>query len=233
MRKFSYSSAKKYYQYSPAKAEWLRANFEASQDMKIGTCLHTTLLGKGEPFKVYDPENRPEKDKTMGSKINREWKDRFMGDGIVITKADYDGILGVQKTVQNDPDLSLLLEGGKEMRLETDTLHGYLDNVNTKKHYITDCKKVQDISRFKWDANNFGYDIQAYVYKTMYQEIYGVEPEIFFIACELSAPYQCQGFLAGNDFIEEGRRKFCIAYDKFVYSQESGILNNVEPIITL
>ncbi|NQZ76819.1 MAG: PD-(D/E)XK nuclease-like domain-containing protein [Ekhidna sp.] len=78
---------------------------------------------------------------------------------------------------------------------------GFLDCLNP--NYISDSKSCRAVSKFKYDALGFGYDIQAYLYKKVFKR-----NDFWFVAQEKTFPYKPQVFRATDSFVFGGEMKW-------------------------
>jgi hypothetical protein len=82
-------------------------------------------------------------------------------------------------------------------------VRGFLDNLNRGKAFISDSKSTRSIHGFKYDVDNYCYDIQAYIYT----EALGIE-DFYWVVQEKSSPYLTAVYKASKLTISKGREKF-------------------------
>ena len=96
-------------------------------------------------------------------------------------------------------------------------VRGFLDVKN--EHFITDSKSTRSISGFGRDVYTFGYDIQAFIYTSVFPG-----REYFWVAQEKSYPYLPALVRASEETIQRGGRKFEDAVNRiqsYLMSDES------------
>lgn len=87
-------------------------------------------------------------------------------------------------------------------------VRGFLDNLNRDVPFISDSKSTKSIHGFRYDVNNYCYDIQAYIYT----EVLGIS-DFYWVVQEKSSPYLCAVFKASEFTISQGRDKFWSAIE--------------------
>ena len=93
---------------------------------------------------------------------------------------------------------------------------GKADIVNHDEQLVIDLKTTADIDKFKWSANKFNYDSQAYIYS----KLFGYE--MLFIVIDKST-HQIGMFDCSPEFYERGEdkvRRASEAYDLFYNTKE-------------
>ena len=112
----------------------------------------------------------------------------------------------------DDPDL------GVSCRCKPDWL--------TDDGWIVDLKSTVSANprRFRWQAWDLGYDIQAWFYMRGVEMALGIKPQGFiFAACEKHRPFVCQAYLASDELLQYGRSRAELAVARLLESRESGI----------
>ena len=191
-----------------------------SKSMVIGSAFHSLLL---EPYSFpeqYAIFNKPERDKTMSAKANKEaLKDLEMlnPDKIVLIEDDANEITKMAtqvSKVKGAKDLlklkgnieeSVYLEVNKikiKIRPDKYTENGALIDVKTTKNAHPDS--------FRRDCLTYHYDLQLAFYADMLKEVTGVEyKDVFIIAVENNYPYACQVYSCSEiGFIDIGRQRY-------------------------
>ena len=135
----------------------------------VGGYFHTCILepDKLESFKVV-------KSKTRNTKEYKE----LSGGEICLLEHEVDDILLMRdKVMANDICADLIMgTDGKLNDLEEPGVtelygnkwKGKADIVNHNEQLVIDLKTTGDIDKFKWSANKFNYDSQAYIYSKLF-----------------------------------------------------------------
>jgi len=84
-----------------------------------------------------------------------------------------------------------------------------------------DIKTTGDISRFRWSAKDFYYDVQAYLYRLLFDR-----PMVFFVACKKTEALGV--FNCSEDFYKNGERRFLKAVENYkkYYIDKELVLDN-------
>ena len=183
----------------------------------VGGYFHTCILepDKLESFKVV-------KSKTRNTKEYKE----LSGGEICLLEHEVDDILLMRDKVMDNDICSDLIMGtdGKLNDLEEpgvvelygNTWKGKADIVNHNEKLVIDLKTTGDIDKFKWSANKFNYDSQAYIYS----QIFGYE--MLFIVIDKTT-HQIGMFDCSPQFYERGEEKVSKAseaYDLFYKTKD-------------
>lgn len=151
----------------------------------LGSAMHTLILEEqnfNNEFIIFDPANRPEQDKGMTSKINRDWKAKFkaqaqINERTLLKIEDFDIVFNQATAVKDHPIASNILhqKGITELSIYTMVIWGdksfYVrirpDRVLYEKPNFIDLKRSRDASpqEFARDAGKFGYDMKMALYK--------------------------------------------------------------------
>jgi len=94
------------------------------------------------------------------------------------------------------------------VRLFGNMWKGKADIINEDEQLIIDLKTSADISKFKWSANKYNYDSQAYIYK----EMFGYD--MLFIVMDKTT-HQIGIFDCSDEFYESGRDKVVRATESY------------------
>ena len=205
-----------------------------SKSMIIGSAFHSLLL---EPD-VYDEHyiifRKPEPEKTMGAKVNKEALAEITVDNphkTILTEDDANEIFKMVaevKKVKGARDL-LELKGNVEesVYLEVDKIKikirpdkyckdGILIDVKTTKNAHPDS--------FRRDCLTYHYDLQFAFYVDMLCKITGTEfKDVFIIAVENSYPHACQVYSCSEiGFIDIGRQRYQKAMEIYKECLKSG-----------
>ena len=132
----------------------------------VGGYFHTAILepNKLKKYKVIESSTR-------NTKAYKE----MSGGELCLLQKEVDQIeLMTQKIMENDVCRGLIkgidveYEKPGIAELEGVMWKGKADIVNHDEKLIIDLKTTKDINSFKWSANRFNYDSQAYIYSTLF-----------------------------------------------------------------
>ena len=183
----------------------------------IGGYFHTCILepDKLDKYKVVKSTTRNTK----------QYKD-VAGGELCLLQHEVDMIeLMKEKVMENDICADLIMgTDGKlndfEVPMITELFgnkwKGKADIVNHNEQLVIDLKTTGDIDKFKWSANKFNYDSQAYIYS----QIFGYE--MLFIVIDKTT-HQIGMFDCSPQFYERGEEKVSKAseaYDLFYKTKD-------------
>ena len=183
----------------------------------VGGYFHTCILepDKLEKFKVIKSNTRNTK----------EYKE-LSGGEICLLEHEVDDILLMRdKVMANDICADLIMgtdgmlndfEEPNITELFGNKWKGKADIVNHNEQLVIDLKTTGDIDKFKWSANKFNYDSQAYIYS----QIFGYE--MLFIVIDKTT-HQIGMFDCSPQFYERGEEKVSKAseaYDLFYKTKD-------------
>ena len=183
----------------------------------VGGYFHTCILepDKLEKFKVI-------KSSTRNTKQYKE----LSGGEICLLEHEVDDILLMRdKVMANDICADLIMgtdgmlndfEEPNITELFGNKWKGKADIVNHNEQLVIDLKTTADIDKFKWSANKFNYDSQAYIYSKMFGY------EMLFIVIDKST-HQIGMFDCSPEFYERGEEKVSKAseaYDLFYKTKD-------------
>ena len=186
-----------------------------SPALRFGNLLHTLVLEPQEyqdKFIVFNPEDRPEKDKSMASKLNKGWKRSFEEQpGIVINMDQYNQALNMRDKLYKFKEIKDILDNSeKEVPkcwLDFNTMRkckGKADMVVDGGSMLVDLKTTsKPITEFKKSAYRYSYHRQA----AFYMDGFGAK-EFVFIVIETQPPFQIGIFRCSEGFIEQGREEY-------------------------
>lgn len=146
---------------------------EPTDAMKIGTAFHQFVQYGESTFVVLDEADRPEKDKTMASNKNKEWKAEFLarnGEANILNAAQIEHARRMAEAVMRDematPLLRDVMAVEQELHWERNgiKLKGFLDLVG--ENLIIDLKKVVSASpdKLPYTLRDMGYEMQLAMY---------------------------------------------------------------------
>lgn len=146
--------------------------FKRTDAMKMGTICENLILGEDIQEFIFDPEDRPEKDKGMTSKINKEWKAQLYeqhGEDMVISIDMVEKAKEIAEGVLQNQMVKAMINGGEiQKKLEWEygglSFVGYIDYLNGS---IIDLKKVSnaDFQKVKWQIRDYAMDLQLTMYR--------------------------------------------------------------------
>ena len=231
------NSALNHFAISPKHYLWYKQNPPApTPAMVFGQAFHCYILEPEkfkESFFVLDTNNRPEKDKTMASNLNKEWKAGMIAANIKKTQIDSDDFekLGAMKK-------SLMLHvGASELILQVTVtekeifwrdkvsgidMKGKLDGYFTNN--IIDLKTCQSAEPvgFVTHAINYAYHRQAALYIDGCRANKLQAANFYFIAIEKEPPYAVSVLNTSNEFERLGRNSYQRLLEDFAYWQQLG-----------
>ena len=175
----------------------------------VGGYFHTAILepDKLKKYKVIESTTR-------NTKAYKE----MSGGELCLLQSEVDKIeLMTEKVLANDVCRDLIrginidYEKPGIAELEGEMWKGKADIVNHDEKLIIDLKTTADLNKFKWSANKYNYDSQAYIYS----QLFGYE--FVFIAIDKNSG-RIGLFDCSPDFYKSGERKVekaSEAYDLF------------------
>ena len=205
--------------------------FNQTRFMEIGTAIHAAIL---EPARFKTDYNMTDA-KDRRCKEYKEYCEGFTKE-TTMAASEVGNILGMQKSVEADPEAQLYLrqpgqaelsafatdpETGIQIRARYDWITEKLPMLNGGR-VVVDVKKVQDITAFGKSVNSYRYHVQEAMYRHVFQLIEGYELDAFyFLAVEENTPHACKMFTLSREALEVGRyymRKNLNAYAAAVQS---------------
>tara|TARA_R110000796_G_scaffold31803_5_gene83958 strand:+ start:857 stop:1621 length:765 start_codon:yes stop_codon:yes gene_type:complete len=210
----SSSSAKKLLQSPKAYIKSLNVNQDA-QPLRDGRLVHLSVL---EPQKV--------KDLTIveGSKATKAFKEAVldMGSANVYTRSEFNNANYVANAVLKCSEVTDLLKGaefevpqasmidGLPFRGKADILNG---------NVIIDLKTTADITKFRWSAKHFSYDLQA----ALYTKMFDADAFIFVVVDKNTKDIMiCD---CSDEFMRTGLEKLEMAIERYKYFFQDEIPN--------
>ena len=210
----SSSSAKKLLQSPKAYIKSLNVNQDA-QPLRDGRLVHLSVL---EPQKV--------KDLTIieGSKATKAFKEAVldMGSANVYTRSEFNNANYIANAVLKCSEVTDLLKGaefevpqasmidGLPFRGKADILNG---------NVIIDLKTTADITKFRWSAKHFSYDLQA----ALYTKMFDADAFIFVVVDKNTKDIMiCD---CSDEFMRTGLEKLEMAIERYKYFFQDEIPN--------
>ena len=210
----SSSSAKKLLQSPKAYLKSLNVN-QDSQPLRDGRLVHLSVL---EPQKV--------KDLTIvdGSKATKAFKDAVANLGLanVYTKSEFNNANYIANAVLKCSEVTSLLVGAEfevpqASMIDGIPFRGKADILNG--NVIIDLKTTADITKFKWSAKHFSYDLQA----ALYMKLFNADAFIFVVVDKDSKDIMIWD--CSDEFIDSGLVKLDSAIQQYKYFFQDEIPN--------
>ena len=189
----------------------LHKPYKQNPNFLVGGYFHTAILepDKNKSFKVIESSTR-----------NTKQYKEISGGELCLLQHEVDSIeVMVDKMMANDicrdliqPDNGrVVYEEPGITNLFGNTWKGKADIINHNEKLVIDLKTTGDIDKFKWSAQKFNYDSQAYIYSTLFGY------EMLFMVIDKTT-HQIGLFDCSPDFYKRGEdkvRKACDAYELF------------------
>ena len=187
---------------------------KASPAFLVGGYFHTCILepDKLEKFKVIPSATR-------NTKV---YKDMSGGELCLLQKEVDDIVFMRDKIMSNDICKDLIVDSQNKYEqpgiilLFDNMWKGKADIVNHNEKLIIDLKTTADIEGFRWSANKYNYDSQAYIYSKMFGY------EMVFVVIDKTT-HQIGVFDCSPEFYERGEdkvRRASEAYDLFYKTKD-------------
>ena len=205
----------------------LREDKPKTSAMVIGGYFHTAILepDKLEQFKII-------KSTTRNTKQYKE----MSGGEICLLQHEVDKIELMREAVMdNEVCRDLILGSDFERTVDYEVpgvteIHGNMwkgkaDILNRDEKLIIDLKTTSDIDRFKWSANKFNYDSQAYIYSRLFGY------EMLFMVIDKET-LQIGLFDCSPDFYSSGEDKVRKATDAYELFYKTDDFDSKQYLIT-
>ena len=193
--------------------------------LRFGALVHTLILEPekfSELFFVFDPDKRPDKDKGMTAKANKEWKialekDCKEGKKYLMALKDYELALSLKRKLESYPEIKNILDNSEKEVAKTwidfntmSKCKGKADMIVSGGDMLVDIKTTgKDVADFKKSAYRYAYHRQA----AFYMDGFGAK-EFVFIVIETNSPHQVGIFRCGELFLEQGRQEYIELLEK-------------------
>lgn len=210
----SSSSAKKLLQSPKAYLKSLNVNQDA-QPLRDGRLVHLSVL---EPHKVNDLTI------IDGSKATKAFKQAVLdlGSANVYTRSEFNNANRIADSVLKCSEVTSLLQGAEfevpqAKMIDGLPFRGKADIL--KDNVIIDLKTTSDITKFRWSAKHFSYDLQAALYLKMFE----ADEFIFVVVDKDSKDIMiCD---CSDEFINNGLVKLDRAIEQYKYFFQDEIPN--------
>ena len=191
----------------------------------VGGYFHTAILepDKIKSFKVIESSTR-----------NTKKYKEISGGELCLLQHEVDGIeLMVDKMMANDicrdliqPDNgSVVYEEPGITNLFGNTWKGKADIINHNEKLVIDLKTTGDIDKFKWSAQKFNYDSQAYIYRNLFNY------DMLFVVIDKNT-HQIGLYDCSPDFYRTGRDKVEKASEVYDLFYKTENFDNRQHLIT-
>jgi|TARA_B110000014_G_scaffold223417_1_gene181082 hypothetical protein len=184
----------------------LGTQLKPSPAFLVGGYFHTAIL---EPDKLK--KYKVIKAATRNTKAYKE----ISGGELCLLESEVDRIEIMTDKIMTNDICKSLIEGNKVTyeepgitELEGEMWKGKADIINNEEKLIIDLKTCADIHKFKWSANKYNYDSQAYIYS----KIFGYE--MLFIVIDKTT-FQIGIFDCSPEFYNRGADKVKRAVDQY------------------
>jgi len=200
------ASLLKQYAKSPMKAKLsLETESIQSDAFTFGSCFHE-MMEDLQSFYVYNADNRPEPDKTFGSKANKEWKEKiYANNELVISQEQFEELKLMVASVKQ----SQFYKGLESVKFESREEGYYYDFPEGRAKCKPDAlyngadgsiicvdwkTTTESLNGTEWQSKlmvrKFGYELQAVHYTEILKNVFNREVNFFFIFVEKTAPYE-------------------------------------------
>ena len=200
------ASLLKQYAKSPMKAKLSLETPSVQTDaFTFGSCFHEMMENK-QSFFIYNADNRPEPDKTFGSKMNKEWRDSIdKNHELVISQSEFEELQKMVDSVKQ----SQFYKGLESVNFESREEGYYYDFHNGRGKCKPDAlyngadgsiicvdwkTTTEQLNGTEWQSRlmvrKFGYELQAVHYTEILKNVFKKDVNFFFIFVEKSAPYE-------------------------------------------
>jgi hypothetical protein len=182
---------------------------ETTKDMLAGSLFHYLMI---EPDKAGDIISKAVDASTRTTKVYKEYIEEN-GLEVALLTSEVEQVKSMVETMRSNQDFySEIYEfGNRYEEAGTTTLFdlpwkGKADVVS--ENFVIDLKTTSSIKDFKWSANKYNYDSQAYIY----QEIFGKSLKFFVVEKET---FNLAVFTCSDAFLERGYHKVKSASDNY------------------
>lgn len=186
-----------------------KQNKETTKDMLVGSLFHYLMI---EPDKAGDIISKAVDASSRQTKVYKEYIEENSLEVALLT-SEVEQVKSMVESMRSNQDFySEIYEfGNRYEEAGTTTLFdlpwkGKADVVS--ENFVIDLKTTSSIKDFKWSANKYNYDSQAYIY----QEIFGKRLKFFVVEKET---FNLAVFTCSDAFLERGYHKVKSASDNY------------------
>lgn len=197
---------------------YLESEKKITPAIDFGKAYHSLILTpelfKKEYF-IFNPDDRPEPEKTMASNANKAWRAELEASYPDIISADTLTLMNaIKQRLKSDHYIKSLLSNGKsEISHYVENFEGAKVKIRCdyiKDNVIVDLKTCQDASTdaFKNHIANYDYHIQAALYSDVAEYCDGKKRRFIFIAQEKEPPFDTNIIQASEQMLAVGRFEY-------------------------
>ena len=192
---------------SPAHYLWAASHqFVATASMRIGTAVHSIILGESTPVRVFDGAARRGKEwQAFAAEITDARTTILLRSEMAIAERMADAVRGC-------PDAMSALNGAHELELEWSIAGrrcaGRIDSISSA--VLCDLKSTRDASpaRFPWQARSLEYAAQlGWYYDGALAAGHAAPDNVSIVAVESAPPHCVVVYDLSDDLLEMGRRR--------------------------
>lgn len=181
--------------------------------MRFGTAVHAAVL---EPDKFATAYTVRPDDMDYRTKAGKDWREEQIANGrLILTADDNDRIIQMRDSIMSHPRCRSIIEGAtvettiRWQDEETGVLcKGRIDIVNGG--ILADLKTTKDIRsrKFVYSTLDFGYALSmAFYHDGLIANGIDID-EVFLIAIETAAPFDCAPYQLDDEWLELGRAQY-------------------------
>ena len=157
-------------------------------------------------------EARPELKSVKTSKEYKEWKQEFdesVGSKTLVTPEEMKKVEWMTHRIESSDVYKHYLSGQQQVEFNDFIgdvpVRGFLDNLDNAAgaKFVSDLKTTQQLDKFKWKVRDYAYDIQAYIYLTVFDRT-----DFYWVAQSKFDSNPVGVFKASEQTLNAGRTKF-------------------------
>jgi hypothetical protein len=184
-----------------------------SDALTFGTLYDMLLFERDKAMNEYQVLNDDEVIASIGGKSPKstkkykDWKAEIIKttDKTLVSSEDWKKANDMIERLANCGLIQKRLKGKYQVEFNEDIngvpLKGFLDCLGDG--YITDSKSARSVDKFRYDVNSWCYDIQAYIYTT----VFGIK-DYYWVVQEKTYPYYPAEVKCSEETLFKGEMKF-------------------------
>ena len=184
-----------------------------SDALTFGTLYDMLLFERDKAMNEYQVLNDEEVIASIGGKSPKstkkykDWKAEIIKttDKTLVSSEDWKKANDMIERLANCGLIQKRLKGKYQVEFNEDVngvpLKGFLDCLGDG--YITDSKSARSVDKFRYDVNSWCYDIQAYIYTT----VFGIK-DYYWVVQEKTYPYYPAEVKCSEETLFKGEMKF-------------------------
>ena len=184
-----------------------------SEALRFGTLYDMLLFERDKAMNEYQVLNDEEVIASIGGKSPKstkkykDWKAEIIKttDKTLVSSEDWKKANDMIERLANCGLIQKRLKGKYQVEFNEDVngvpLKGFLDCLGDG--YITDSKSARSVDKFRYDVNSWCYDIQAYIYTT----VFGIK-DYYWVVQEKTYPYYPAEVKCSEETLFKGEMKF-------------------------